>query len=373
MSSPTSISQAPDITITIDGERLSGFEGLSIIRALDSAADAFSFSIPWGPTPENRRRFAPFATRTIDIDVGARRILRGYIEQVNVSTSTGGRQLNIQGRSETGVLVDWSVGPPFEWEGVSFNDIAAQIAHPYRVYAPTNPDLSSQGSIDADTQAALSVVGYGEFALPLIEAEVGQSVFDFLNKLAAANGLWARPIADATAGSELQFTRLSSRAPSIADLVEGESPVMDVSVSHDVTKRFAEYLAISQSDAEQQEATVPDPLGLDRTVRFRRVHQVTQRTTDIEQAAIRARSQAIIDSYSPSVTVSGWTFGGAFWGPGGIVRVVAPGAMIYEPTRLIIKRATMKLSQRAGQTTDLDLTLPEAYDQQQPEARPWAG
>jgi len=372
MSSPTSLSAAPEITITINGEQLAGWEGLSVVRSIDSAADAFSFSLPWNPSAENRTRFRPFATPIVKIEADGALILRGYVEQVNAATDSGKRQLNIQGRSETGVLVDWSAGPPFEFEGVSFNDIAAKVAHPYTVVAPVDVDVSKQGTIDANTQSALDVVGYGSFALPVIDVEIGQTVFEFLSQLAAANGLWARP-ATVTNGSILQFVRLNPNRASVADLLEGQSPVLTVAVSHDVTKRFSTYTAISQQDGEQQEATVSDPLTLGRNIRGTRIVELKQRTTDITQAAIRARSQAIIDSYQPSCTVSGWTHDGDYWRAGDIIRLQAPGAMVYEPSRLIIRRATFKLDEQQGQTTQLDLTLPEAYAQTQPEATPWAG
>ena len=89
-----------------------------------------------------------------------------------------------------------------------------------------------------------------------------------------------------------------------------------------------------------------------------------------------ARARAFIDSYSPTATVTGWTRPlpedrWELWSPGEIVMVHAPSAFIVTPSRLVIRRVTMQLDETNGQITQLDLGIPEGFDQRTPERFPW--
>ena len=105
--------------------------------------------------------------------------------------------------------------------------------------------------------------------------------------------------------------------------------------------------------------------------RGRKIEELGQQTTDITQAAKFSRSRAIIDSYEASVVVDGWKYDGHIWTPGEIITVKAPGAYIFDETRLIIKRTSMTIDESGGQITVLDLGLPEAFDNSDPKGLPW--
>lgn len=335
------------IDLTEAAERLSGWEGVTITRHIDAGADAYSLSIPWDPTPENRERFRPFKATQIRLKHNEETVLTGYIEKVAPSGNGADRVLNIQGRSATGVLIDWSAGPPFEFQGMTFNQIAAQVASPYSVYAVPDTNVLDDVAID-----------------------VGQTVYDFLGSLAQANGLWAQPLSNGA----LRFSRISSTQASVADLAEGQSPVISVSGDYDVTVRHQRYMAISQNEGDPTaEYEVNDPELLGGNVRGRKIIELAQESGDIQQAAIMARSHALIDSCNLSVTVVGWRNGSSLWAPGKIIRLKAPSAFVDRLTRLMIQRVTLTLDETGGEIATLDLALPEAYDQLTPQDLPWVG
>ncbi len=351
---PGSLNNQSKIELKVDHEKLSGFEGLQVIRAINTAEDAYSFSLPWEPTPENIERFQPFLVRNVQVLIDDERLFTGYLEKLGFSTSADGRRLNVQGRSASGTILDWSAGPPFQFENLTFNNISKELSK----------------AIHA------SLAGGVVFATPdtppiaEVTIEPGDTYFKVISSLASSHGLWGRP----TAGGRLEYLKFSSTRASVATLIEGISPVRVITTDHDVTKRFQKYMVIGTSEGEPETtAEVSDYESLGLGVRGRQISELGQQTTDIEQAAKFARSKAIIDSYTASAEVDGWHYNRTLWNPGDIITVEAPGAFILKPTRLIIIRVTYKIDESGGQISTLDLGLPEVFDGTEPKRLPWVG
>lgn len=345
--------------IVTGGKRLSGITGFQVVRAIDAASHAFAISTPWEPTPENIQYFKPYSPGAIQILGGDELFLEGYFEVVNATSDSGTRSLELQGRSTSGVLMDWSAGimyngsqadyvsiqpaTAFEFQGLTFNAIAWKVSFPNLVYA--YPDTG-----------------------PLYDVaiEPGETVFEFLSKLAAANGLWACPQPEGS----IIFQKIGGLP--VASLKEGQSPLISIQASHDVTQRFYRYMIISEEAGNigiQAIVLEKYPQGgpvLGPAIRGTKIIRPEKESTDYTQAANFARSRALIDAYSVTATVQGFTYKDAagmekFWKGGDIINLYAPGAFILKPSNLIVKQATFKLDESSGSTTTLELTLPEAY------------
>ncbi|MFW6312499.1 MAG: phage baseplate assembly protein [Spirochaetota bacterium] len=350
----------PEITIDLTrrAERLGGWSGLTVTRSIDSCADAYSFSIPFEPTAENRDRFRPFKPVVMYVRNGDDLLLTGYIEKVQAQTGADSSALNVQGRSVTGGLLDWSAGPPFEFQGLTFNQIAEQAAAVWELDR-------SERFVKLDVKAVPDTAELSD-----VSVEIGQSVYDFLSSLAQANGLWAQP----QPSGALRFSKIDSTRASVADLEEGTSPVLSVAADYDVTQRFQRYLVVSQNEGDplaQYEIGDPEALGVG--VRGRQIIELKQESASLREAALMARSRALIKSFQCSVVVSGWRNGERLWQPADIVRLRAPRAYIEALTRMIVKQVTFTFDENGGEIATLDLTLPEAYDQTTPRSLPWVG
>lgn len=353
--SPDSLTNQSKIELKIDHEKLSGFEGLQVIRSIDSAADAYSFSLPWDPMLGNIERFRPFKVRRVEVLVDDEIIITGYLEKLSFSTSAGGRRLNVQGRSASGTILDWSAGPPFQFENLTFNNISKELSKAIH------------------SSLAGGVVFATPDTPPIAEVtiEPGDTFFKIISSLASSHGLWARP----TAGGRLEYLKLSSTRESVATLEEGISPVRVITADHDVTKRFQKYMVIGTSEGENSTAEVSDYESLGLGVRGRQISELKQQTTDIDQAAKYARARAMIDSYKATAEVDGWHYNGNLWTPGDIITVKAPGAFILKSTRLIIMKVTYKIDESGGQSSILDLGLPGVFDGTEIKLKdlPWVG
>lgn len=349
----------PNITIRTSGNieggpyDISGWQGLQITRTIDAGADAFAFSIPWKPTPKNKKLFKAYRPIVLYIMYGDETIITGRMEQLIPRWNGSERSLEIQGRGLTGTLIDASAGPPFEFsEEISFNDIARKIAQ--------SPD----GQFG---QSGITVYASPNFTVPTASIEPGQTVFNFLSKIASTQNLFALP----QPNGSLLFSQLSSRRKPVVDITEGQAPIQSITTNHDSTKRFYEYVVIQSSEGNFSDATAIDT-GVDNRIRWRQITETQQATKSLNESAKFAKAKGLIDSYSASITVTGWEYNGVIWKAGDIVRVKAPSAMIYNPSNLIIRRATLQLDESGGKVTQLDLALPELYDGQEVTQRPWA-
>lgn len=324
-----------NVTVTISGDRTSveGWTGLQIVRGIDQAADAFSFSFPWEPTEENINRFIAHRTSLIEINYKDQTIVTGIAEKYEPSYSAQGATMTVNGRSQSGTLLDLSAGPPFELDG-DFNTIAATLS-PIRVTSSPNlQDLT-------------------------VQIEPGQSIYDVLSGIASAHGLYAFPQENGT----LIF-RLISDPGTTTELREGMDPVISVNTSMDMTKRYYRYTALRTTDGDTFSAEAIDA-GVDENLRDGLIIEPKQ-DADVQFSANFARSRGIMNSFTCAVTVAGWTVNGELWRPGMVVRAVFPSAMLYDhvgamSNRLMVRRATMQLDETGGAITQLELTFPEIF------------
>jgi prophage tail gpP-like protein len=342
------------ITIPSIGRTIDSWGGLQIIRAVDAGADAFAFSLPFEPTLENKNTFVAYRPSRVEIKIDDQLVITGRIESITASYDASNKTIEIQGRSLSGSLMDWSAGPPFEWaNGTTFNEIARSIAK----------------SVDGKFGPAegISVTAVPNVQIPIASIEnPGQTVYDFLTSIASSQGLWAIPQPQGS----LVYRRLSSTRSPVADLQEGQAPLVSINTVHDVTKRFYEYFVIQDADGNFSEAVEIDQ-GVDNRIRGRRIIQPSIESWDLQEAARHAKASGLIDSYQASATLTGWAHNGRVWQAGDIIRIYAPSAMIYNPSRFIIRRAVLQLDENGGEVTNLELALPELYDGKDPLERPW--
>lgn len=333
-----------NVTVTISGDlyEVTGWTGLQIIRGIDQAADAFSFSFPWQPTEENKQRFVAYRTSQVQIKYDSEVIVTGIAEKYEPVSSAEGINMTINGRSRSGALLDISAGPPFELVG-AFNAIASQIIPDgFPVTATAQPDVVPSGGV-------------------VVEIEPGQSVYDVLSSIAAGRNLYAHPQRDGS----LIFKQISIPEP-VAEIYEGTSPVVSVATTTDLTKRYYEYVVTNIEGSTVNSASAIDG-GVSQSERARLLTETNQ-DVDLQEAANFARSRGIMDSFTCRMTVSGWTVNGVLWAPGMTVYIEYPSAMIYPHpgfpkihNTLMVKRVTMQLDESGGAITELDLTFPQVF------------
>lgn len=332
-----------------------GFTGFQIVRAVDAAADAFAFALPWDPAEYDKIPVRPFLKNTVEIYFKDERILYGYIESIRAGSSVEGRMLELQGRSATGVCLEWSAGAIYdptgaqpkiktEFRGMKFSDIS-------RTLFLSGP----QG-----TPAVRAIPDIGPFGDEAV-ADPSQSLFEFFQGLAETAGYWGVPTAD----GYLEFKKLGNTAP-VVDLEEGKAPLISASASHDSTKRARWYLlSVAQWGTPTAIAAAVDATAEPAIRGTRILAEPQQSAKNYTELVNQARSRAIMDGYSVEALVTGFTYGtGAsrhVWKAGDVIRLFAPSAYVLRPTNYIIRRATLQYDETGGETTKLDLVFPELF------------
>ena len=376
---PGSLTDQSKITLQIGNEKLSGFSGLQVSLGIDTASNAYAFSVPWTSTPENIARFKPFRPDVVYIYVDGQEdpILTGYVEVSGWNISEAQGILTIQGRSASAPIVDYSAGPPFQFQNITFNDFGREMwkavgGNVTKTTETFTEYVDGEGlvsrSLESINGGAVAIAKPDTGKISEISITPGQSLYEVLSQLASAQGLWAIPTAD----GQLSYVKLKSDSKPVATLIEGQGPVRSVTATADITKRFQKYMVVGAFEGNPEAtAEVSDPEVFGLAKRGRKIAPLNQQSTDMDQAARFLRSTALIDSYTASCEVEGWHYNGNLWQPGTIITLKAPGARINNPSRFMIKNVTLQLDESGGQITGLDLAIPEAYDGTEPEVLPW--
>jgi len=334
-----------NLDVKIDNQELKKFSGLTIESEIDSPCVAFSFTTVFEPSDrDSRELFRPFKKRLIDITYWGTNVCQGYIDIVTPATSDSGIQVNVQGRSANAWMVDSNRKGDLYFRNITLGQFAKQVSN-------------GAISIEPDTQP-----------IPIIKVEKTEKVYEAVAKEAAQRGYWCVP----SAGGNITFTKISQSDPIQAELTDGISPVLTVRSSFDRTKRFGEYLIIGSGNGTGRSATITDSEIVNQfgnTERFKIV-QASKENADLQKYGERVRSQDQIDSMTLDVVCSSWTFNDKLWQPGGMIQLEAPGAMIYRPSKFVIKKVTLKFDE-GGEEATLSLALPNAFDGSTLSEFPW--
>jgi prophage tail gpP-like protein len=355
-----------DVKLTIDGTAFSGWDGVTITRALDTCADAFSLSAPFNPDrPEVRKAFRPFGYQAARLEIDSDLILTGRLEVAEFTTSAEDRTANIQGRSLTGSLVDCQIdGQGYQFQGMSLKAIAEKLCKPFGIEVVS---LAGAGPVKAAALASTTIADASK-ALDESRADPGQTVYDYLQGIAKPAGL----LLTADEQGRLLIIKPAASGAPVAALVEGLGHVKQVSASYNGTGRWSSYKILMQQDG----ATGLSGQARDSGVGIYRPRVSTGADGDakaITKSAEMARALAYAESIAVTVDVTGWrNTDGSIWTPGQIVTLRASGAYINTETTFMVRAVTLGLDASNGRTASLSLVLPATYTGVMPTGEPWA-
>lgn len=360
---------SPDqTTIFINGNRLEQFSNESFLFSMDTVGNGFSFTVPFFPeTKTYRDLFRPFKYQDIQLYIGENLTINGTIEKIDPSLSNTTNSINVQGRSKTGVLIDctFSAGETLEFQKAGLDEIAESVINRFGILAEF-PDGSG---------AIFEKAGPGSPT---------STRFNFLQNLARQRSLLMSP----TPEGNLLFNRAKTSGIPVAELIEGQQGVIISTASYDGTKRFSSYDAFGQEPGKNDNlATLiasiskkPDNVdtsGQDLTdesifaIRPKSIQANDTNQGNIENVAKWALTADIAASINIPLGYEGWLRpDGKLWKENELILVQAPSLMIYKPYVLLIKSVQFNSTQDS-KTTELTLTIPEAYSGEIPEVFPW--
>lgn len=352
-SPPAALPQISEqVAVEFESRTFVTWTDITITRTLDSP-DTFSLRAPFDPdNADHRAMFRPLSFSRVSIYAAGQPMFAGRLVTVDpeVGAQTGG-MMSLGGFAEPGMLAD-SPPPegafPVEISGQRLGEIAARLCEPFGI------SVDMQGPEGA--------------AFERVALQLGQGVLTFLADLARQRGL----IIGSTPEGALRFSQSVLSEP-VARFVEGEAGVDSVRLRTDPQAYYSAvtgFESVSLGGAGGQ-FTVRNELlpGVLRP----HVFQVQDARGGDVATAVRAKAARMVgNAVSFDVSVPAWwPEGGVLWAPGQTVTLLAPRAMCYQETELIIRSVSFSMGAQSPQVVSMELVLPEVFSGQMPRRLPW--
>lgn len=337
----------------IDGKVFRFWHSIKITRVLDGISSV-EFTTPFDPSDASHRAaFKPFSYKPVVVNIGPDPLFVGTMIAVRPSESPDERTITVTAYSRPGVLHDCTMPAsafPLEFNDLKLDDIAEKMCKPFGIQVIFQEEAGAK--------------------FERIAADPGQRVFQFLTELAKQRNL----IITSDVLGCLVFKRSVDPLGAIptANLTDTEPPVQSVSSSFNQQRYYSSITGIEPVfvGLKGSQVTVQNP----RLIGALRPFTFTVNSTDgadVQQVVEAKAARMFGDMASYSIMAIGWRDSvGFLWEPNTVVILTAPGAMIYKPSRFIVREVSL-LRTPDQKSTLLNLVLPGSYSGQLPEVLPW--
>jgi prophage tail gpP-like protein len=348
-----------DVAVKIEGaasgfgEEFRFWSSLEVTLGLDTY-DAFSLRAPFeADRAEFRETFRPFEFRDITITVDDVALFTGTIVKIQPSVSAESSSVEVSGYARAGVLTDCSAPAellPLEFNKMGLRAISERLA----------------GAFGLAVEFQHKEGG----AFEKVALDEDRKVHDFLSELARQRNL---VITSNPRGDLLIWQSLEPEVSlPVARLVSGETPVVSVEPAFNEQEYYSEITGYAQARRGRvgskhternpflSSSTRPHAFKLDDTEK-----------ADAPEATRANLARMFGNIVSYNVRVPTWRDAdGAIWSPNSAITLLAPDAMVYEETEMLIR--TVTLSQDAeGESAVLGVVLPGAFAGFLPRVLPW--
>jgi len=317
------------LKIEIERKEFTEFNALRISYAIDSGCAAFSFDTIFNASKGLSNNIKPFGNEEIKIYYNNKNIFNGKIEKITSGYSNSGSNINIQGRSNSAILLDTQV------DGNHLSNSTLNL-------------LSNK-------------FGYGDLIIApneqysVFDWDSGDNAFDILSKYASQKGYWAIP----NFNGKLEFIKIDKLTNANISMQDGDENVLSITASYDTTKRFNEYVGIKKD----KKTIIKDNSISNRGKKFFRANDIV---SDLEQVAKLGRSKSISDSMNFSIILSTWEWEKKLFLPGILIYLTSPMNMIYKQSKFCIKQVDYTYDINGGYITELQLCLPSVFTLENP-------
>lgn len=342
-----------DIELLVGGQAYRGWTSVSVTRAMDAAAGAFSLSFS-DSDPENVSSYFVTPGAECVVKVDGEVLITGYLDQVSPTFGARQHSINAQGRDRTADIIDCSaVHRPDQWSNLDVLALARILCKPFGI--PVSAE-----------------VPVGE-KFASVKLQQGETAFEALDRHLRMRKLIAMP--DGAGG--LLITR-TGRDRSEVPLVQGRGGnILSASGKLDSSARFSDYFVKGQAgysddtDGETEahiEGRVRDP-GVGR---YRPKLIIAEAGGTGGSAIDRATwecNTSIGKATSASITVQGWRQkpGGRLWLPNMLVAVRSP--WLRMDGLMLIRQVVYSRDVTGGTTAQLEIVSPQAYEPEPPKEK----
>lgn len=341
-----------ETTVIIENKRFRYWTEIRLTRAVDNI-DTVEVRAPFDPYDKTQRElFKPISYKPLSVAVNDEPRFTGTMVQCSPDMSTSSSVVSLAAYSLPGVLGDCpapATALPSAYKKQNLRDIATISAEPFDI----------------------KVLFRGDPGPVFSEAvrDPGQAVLPFLVDLAKERNL----VACSTSEGALLFWEAITGGAPVASLEQRKSPLLAVTPTFNPSQYYSEITGLRPVRVRAKKSvqfTARNTLlpGVLRPFVF----EVDRGLDGDVETAVRAKTgRMYANMVSYEVAVATWRDKrGNLWEPNTIVRLYAPGAMIYKETDFVIRSIVFRRGPSV-ETATLSLVLPGSFTSDSPGGFPW--
>lgn len=271
----------PNLTVKINNREIL-VESATLIKTMDTGADACSVIMPWieGLDPKVDEATKKYSYNPAQIFIDDKLVSEQILYDVTQTTNNSGTTKTLDFWSKTADIIDSTVTAPYEMNNVKLTDRCKQQCKPYGIEVILGEDVASKLNetrrviVTQGTKRIRQISGrydpkngaFGNYNLvtvpnkvsklvtdekkfPRVKAEPTDQVFSHLAKLAAQRGLFL----SCTIHGDLLITKANINAKPVGTIEESISGLADeYSAKFSGRDRYAMYRAIVKSSASRK-------------------------------------------------------------------------------------------------------------------------
>lgn len=354
------------VGVVIGSRAIQHFTEAKVTLSLD-AISTFEVKAPFDPESKlHREAFRPGGRQKACVSRDGSPLVTGMVLAVQPSSSSGERTVTISGYSQPGILAD-SCLPPSSWSGASYGGKSFKTICKHIT-----------GAFGLELKWDSRVVDWKPRETKL---QPEGKPWEFLVGLAKEKGV----VLCSTAGGALWVRHVEDQAAASAFLEEGCPPVTDkgtLSLSQRPQEWYSDVTVISRAGTSyatggkagkgaKNARKNPHWSGEAASPCYLTVKQESTDDADVAKCVAKKLGRMLANYVEVSVPVASWfDASGNIWQPGSVVRLTAPGVMVYAPTNFLIKSVELSTG-KDGEVATLKLILPGTYDGTLPSRMPW--
>lgn len=341
-----------EVSVLIDGQRFRFWSTITIGRSIDNM-DTVDLSGPFDPTDANQREvMRPLTYKPMTVLVNGVVLFTGIMASIVPRVTPDSIEFGVGGYSTPGELSQLpqpSVRMPGEFRRQNLHQIAETLASYYDIGIKTDV---LPGPI-----------------FKKVKIEPTATVISFLIELAQQRN----QVMSSTSDGKLLFWRAVTEGDPVAFLEQGLSPMRGIQPAVNPAEYYSEITGLKPVRPRSKSTvkfTVKNPF-LANVYRPYTFDVPDAETGSLKEAVEAKLSRMYANAIAYTVEVATWRDArGDLWAPNKIVRILAPGAMIYRPHDFVIRSVTLDRTPDS-ETASLDVMMPGSFSSVKAGGLPW--
>jgi prophage tail gpP-like protein len=340
-----------DVSLEIEQEVFRFWTKVRVKRSMDTFSTA-EFSAPFEASrKEFREIFRPFKFQSVVIKEGDNRLFTGRVVGINPSVAPDRKEVTVTAYALPAVLHDCTAPAsllPLEFKKLKLQAIAGILCAPFGV----NVDFRGEDGAAFDK----------------VKLDASKKLFEFLKDLAEHRNFI---FTDNTIGDLLCWRSVKPGTP-VARLRDDEQPVTKVEPSYNPQDYFSEITGFAPAKRGRKGSKFTEKnKWLPNVLRPFCFHPDKIEKGDLPGTVRMKLARMFADMVSFDIDVATWKQpDGEVWRPNTTVTLLAPDAMVYRETELLV-RDVETVIEKDSRSAQLNLVLPGVFDAEIPETLPW--